>query len=127
MLSHDIYKYPSVDILTRNRMMDYSSFIAPGTISFVAGGAVGFAAKKVLKVVAIIGGIAVAGLGALEYSKVATVNWGLVKNSAINGSHWAYHQAMGIEHHLAGSLNGGSTVVMGGGFIAGALLGWRVG
>lgn len=106
-------------------MMDYSTFIAPGTISLVAGGAVGYAAKKVLKVVAVISGIAVAGLGALEYSKVATVNWTLVKNGAINGTHWAYHQAMGIEHHLAGSLNGGSTVVMGGGFLAGVLLGWK--
>jgi uncharacterized membrane protein (Fun14 family) len=114
-----------VDTSTRNRMMDYSSFVAPGTISFVAGGAVGFAAKKVLKLVAVVGGIAVAGLGALEYSKVASVNWTLVKGGAINASHWMYHQAMGVEHHLTGVMNSGSTVVMGGGFLGGILLGWK--
>lgn len=107
-------------------MMDYSTFVTPGTIGFVAGGAVGFAAKKVLKIVAFVGGIAVAGLGALEYSKVAKINWPLVKSGAVNASHWAYQQAVGVQHHLTGAMNSGTPVVMGGGFLGGLLLGWKV-
>jgi uncharacterized membrane protein (Fun14 family) len=104
-----------------------SGYVTSGTVSFVAGGACGYMAKKLLKVVVIAAGAGIAGLAALEYYKVAKVDWGVVKSGAVNATHFVYHQAAGIEHHLGAAMNAGTTLAIGGGFFAGILLGWSKG
>jgi uncharacterized membrane protein (Fun14 family) len=104
-----------------------SGLVTSGTISFVAGGCVGYMAKKALKVVAVVAGVGFAGLAALEYYKIAKIDWSVVKSSAVNASHYVYNQAMGIEYHLGAAMNAGTTLAIGSGFFAGVLLGWTRG
>lgn len=81
--------------------------------SAVLGGVVGFAAKKVIKVVLVLVGVGVGGLAVLESEGLISVQW------------------TGVQSHVDSLLDVGSvesvlsTGLAGGGFVAGAILGFK--
>ena len=48
---------------------------------FFGGLLLGYALKKVIKLIAVIVGLFLAGLAYLQYQQIASVNWGMVENT----------------------------------------------
>jgi uncharacterized membrane protein (Fun14 family) len=104
-----------------------SDMVVGGGISLAMGGACGYAIKKVAKIVAIVIGLFVAALIALEYYGLANINWQAVKQDAVVASHGVYAQLQGAMQHTIGSLHTGTMAVIGVGFIAGFAYGFHKG
>jgi uncharacterized membrane protein (Fun14 family) len=49
--------------------------------SFFGGLLLGYALKKVVKLIAVIVGLFLAGLAYLQYQQIASVNWDMIKNT----------------------------------------------
>lgn len=91
------------------------------------GGVCGYACKKALKIVAILIGVFIMGLGALEYYRMVKVDWNTVQGNAVNGTQWFYHNMMAIQHHISAQ-TGQTTVGLGVvGFASGFALGFAKG
>jgi uncharacterized membrane protein (Fun14 family) len=104
-----------------------TNVVTSGAISTVLGFLAGFAAKKVLKIVAVVVGGVILLLVALDYYRLIDARWDNIKSTATNATHFIYAQSLGVEHHLAGTLDSGTQMVLGIGFVGGFLLGFRKG
>lgn len=104
-----------------------TSLAVPGGFSTLGGFLVGYAGKKVIKIGAVIAGIGVAGLGALDYSGMMTIHWNKVQQAAVNASKWAAQQGTAVEHHLTQSFGSSEAMAVGGGFLFGLMLGVKTG
>jgi len=89
----------------------------------VAGLVVGYTAKKVTKVVALILGAAFILVQVLAYKGLITVNWDAVQNSAEQV--WTDPQGMTLADRLWQILS--ANLPFGGGFVAGFALGFKLG
>ena len=101
--------------------------VSGGAISFLIGGAAGYATKKILKLAILILGVFITAIAGLEYYGWLSVHWHVVKQGVLNGTRFVYHQGMGIEHHLAGALTTGTATAAVFGFGAGFLIGFKKG
>jgi uncharacterized membrane protein (Fun14 family) len=88
---------------------------------FLVGGMVGFAAKKVLKIVAFLGGVVVAGLMFLEQQGIASVDWTKLQSFASS----AESAASGGPPPFV--MEFFSILPATGGFAAGAVAGFKTG
>jgi uncharacterized membrane protein (Fun14 family) len=85
------------------------------------GAVVGFAAKQVVKLVAILIGVQLGFLAYLESRKVITVNWNQINSLATLGSQTP---ETGVPTAVTNAL---SLAPLGGGFAAGAVVGFKRG
>ncbi|MFC7046295.1 FUN14 domain-containing protein [Halobacteriaceae archaeon GCM10025711] len=88
----------------------------------VIGGIIGFAAKKIAKVIAVIVGLELAMFKFLESEGYLTVRWDRLTNGALEASQAA--QSNGVPSWVHSLL---STLSVGAGFTGGFLLGFKKG
>jgi uncharacterized membrane protein (Fun14 family) len=91
----------------------------------VIGGLIGFAAKKVAKIIAVLVGLQLALFKVLETRGVLSVDWSALTGTAANASTAAGDAAGSTPPSWAMSLL--STLPVGAGFTGGFLLGFRKG
>jgi len=107
--------------------MDLSTLLGPQLASLGFGGAagavVGYTAKKVTKVVALVLGLAFILLQVLVYKGLISVNWGAVQSTAEGV--WADPQGVTLADHAWAVLS--ANLPFGGGFAAGFVLGFKLG
>jgi len=89
----------------------------------VAGLAVGYAAKKVTKVVAVTLGLVFILLQILVYNELISVNWGAVQHTAEQV--WTDPHGVTLADRLWGILT--ANLPFGGGFVTGFALGFKLG
>ena len=96
-----------------------------GSLGFggVAGVVVGYAAKKMTKLVALALGVTFILVQALSYAGLITVNWGAVQDTA-HGV-WADGQGVTVADRAWAILT--ANLPFGGAFVAGFALGFRLG
>lgn len=87
----------------------------------VVGGVIGFAAKKIVKLVAVLVGVQLGFLAYLENQGIVSVNWGQLENAAAFS---ATAGESGMPPFVADIL---SAAPLSGGFAAGALVGFKKG
>jgi len=88
-----------------------------------AGLVVGYAAKKVTKVVAVVLGLLFILLQVLVYNELITVNWGSVKDTVQHV--WTDPHGVTLAERLWGILS--ANLPFGGGFVTGFALGFKLG
>jgi uncharacterized membrane protein (Fun14 family) len=62
-------------------MGNFNSVVATAGGGFMGGLLLGYALKKVVKLIAIIVGLFIAGLAYLQYQQIASINWDKVEGS----------------------------------------------
>lgn len=85
----------------------------------VVGGVIGFAAKKIVKLVAVLVGLELAMLAYLENQGIVSVNWGELQNAA------AFSTGGGGMPPIVADIL--SAAPLSGGFAAGAAVGFKKG
>ena len=107
--------------------MDLSQLISPAVASLgfggVAGAMVGYTAKKVTKLVALILGLAFILVQLLVYKGLIIVDWNAVQNTAQEV--WTDPQGRTLADHSWQMLT--AHLPFGGGFVAGFALGFKLG
>lgn len=81
-----------------------SVFGPPAAIFFGAGGigfVVGYAVKKVAKIIAVVVGLFFMGLAYLDYQGWAKIDWGKISNSTSAAVHNGLNQTITIMNHTA--------------------------
>ena len=91
------------------------------------GGVAGYAAKKIVKIAAVLAGIFILILGVLEYNKIINVNWDNVKTAGVNITHSIYNQGLAVEHHIAGAADTSTIAATGIAFAGGFAIGFHKG
>ena len=102
--------------------------LTTGGVSGLGGFAVGYFGKKLLKVAAFIAGGIICLFGGLELSKVGTINWAILQADVTKAMTIASLYGHQLIHQLAGDFGAATHTGMavGGGFIAGLVIGWRI-
>lgn len=107
--------------------MDLSPLFGAPMASLGFGGAaglvVGYAAKKITKLVAVVLGLAFILVQVLVYKGLITVNWGAVQSTAENV--WTDPQGITLADRAWDVLT--ANLPFGGGFVAGFALGFKMG
>ena len=106
--------------------MTLEALATSGGTGLLLGGVAGFAAKKIIKIAAVIVGAFILGLAYLQYQKIIMVNWTNATNTAGNATHIVYHQ-LSAAAAVAGVHINSVVGVAGGGFMAGFALGFMRG
>jgi len=91
----------------------------------VIGGIIGFAAKKVAKIIAVLVGLELALFKFLESREIITVDWGALSGGIINASQAATGAATGNPPSIIVSLL--SVLPVSAGFTGGFFLGFKKG
>lgn len=100
--------------------LNISNLAAQGGGGMIVGAVIGFAAKKILKIVALLAGIQTAVLTYLEQKGLITVNWEAFQNMALVTA----GDGGGMPPFLANTI---SSILLGGGLALGAAVGFRKG
>jgi uncharacterized membrane protein (Fun14 family) len=87
-------------------IMPYVSTIGGG---FLAGALVGYALKKVMKIVAIIVGLFIAALAYLEYQRIIQVDWEKLQAGSQSGITWLANAVTHISNNIGADHLGTST------------------
>ena len=107
--------------------MDLSDLLGAPVASLGFGGAaglvVGYAAKKVTKVVAVVLGLLFIVLQELVYNELISVNWGAVQHTAQQV--WTDPQGVTLGDRAWAILT--ANLPFGGGFVTGFVLGFKLG
>jgi|ERR1041385_3662472 uncharacterized membrane protein (Fun14 family) len=85
--------------------------------SGILGFMTGYAIKKVLRIVIIIGGLVAALLGYLEWKNMITVNWNVVSHETYTAANSTIQTVQGIAEHVNDKVSGidsGVTIGIGG-------------
>jgi uncharacterized membrane protein (Fun14 family) len=106
------------------------SLLVPVGTSFGAGAVIGYAIKKVVKIVAILIGLFIAGVAYLAYQKILIVDWKAAQSFASNTTSYIYHYGVNVMQQTASDMHDNTVITMfgvtGAGFAAGFGLGfWK--
>jgi uncharacterized membrane protein (Fun14 family) len=80
---------------------DFGPLAATIGSGFVAGALVGFALKKVLKILAIVVGLFFAGLAYLQYQQVVNINWDKLQATSQNAVTSLANATTQISNHIS--------------------------
>src|SRR5438132_7402971 len=78
----------------------YSSIAAVGG-GFFAGALIGFALKKVLKILALVVGLFFAGLAYLQYQQIVNINWNQLQPTSQNAVTILANATTQISNHIS--------------------------
>ena len=101
----------------------FGSSLASLGFGGVAGAVVGYTAKKVTKLVALVLGLAFILVQVLVYQGLVSVNWGAVQTTAEGV--WTDPQGVTLAEHAWAILT--ANLPFGGGFVTGFVLGFKLG
>jgi uncharacterized membrane protein (Fun14 family) len=87
-----------------DNIISYTTTIGGG---FFAGVLIGYALKKVIKIVAVIVGLFLAGLAYLQYHQIANINWNKLQTVLSEGAITTFSNAI---TQIPGISGGGSSV-----------------
>jgi uncharacterized membrane protein (Fun14 family) len=79
---------------------DFAPFIGTVGGGFIGGMLVGYAIKKVIRFVAVILGLFIAGLAYLEYQKMINVDWVRIQSVSQNGAMWVADALTHISNNI---------------------------
>lgn len=78
-----------------------SSLVATIGGGFFAGALIGFALKKVLKILAIVVGLFFAGLAYLQYQQIVNINWNKLQETSQNAVTTLSNATTQISNHVS--------------------------
>ena len=98
--------------------------------SGVAGFLMGFAIKKVLKILAFVAGGIIALLAFLEYRHIISVHWATVANDSYSLANTTLHTVGSLAQHVSDKMDAANGLIIGGStfaFIGAFVLGLKKG
>ena len=75
---------------------------------FFAGVLIGYALKKVVKVLAIVVGLFFAGLAYLQYQQILNINWSKLQATSQSAAAWLANATTQISNHINNTTNSGN-------------------
>lgn len=86
--------------------------------SGVAGFVMGYAIKKVLKILAFVAGGIIALLAFLEYRHIISVHWATVANDSYNLANTTLHTVGSMAHMVSDKMDAANGIIIGGSTMA---------
>jgi len=82
-------------------VVNFSSVVATVGGGFFAGALIGFALKKVLKILSLVAGLFFAGLAYLQYQQIVNINWNNLQATSQNAVTALTNATTQISGHLS--------------------------